>query len=150
YLMLLLPSTSTLFPYTTLFRSRADAAGGSDGAAVEAGLPHRQDPSDAVPGAEHRQCAVLRGHRGVGGGVDADSRLGVRQPGDLSDGADAAGGVGEAAGSASGAGGGADAVAVGGDDVPAGAAACGGGAAGDDGGGGHVGAAERVCDQPGV
>src|SRR5690606_41385468 len=83
YLMLLLPSTSTLFPYTTLFRSRADAAGGSDGAAVEAGLPHRQDPSDAVPGAEHRQCAVLRGHRGVGGGVDADSRLGVRQPGDL-------------------------------------------------------------------
>ena len=43
----------------------------------------RQDPPDAVPGPQHRQPAVLRGHRRGRRGPDAAARLGLREPRDL-------------------------------------------------------------------
>src|ERR687897_243096 len=43
---------------------RAHPVGGSDRTSVDAGIADRQDPSDAVPRAQHRQPAVLRGDRG--------------------------------------------------------------------------------------
>ena len=68
-----------------------------DHAALGAALPHRQDPPDAVPGTEHRQPAVLRGHRGRRRGPDAAARLGLREPRDLPHRADQARRLGQAA-----------------------------------------------------
>ena len=65
-------------------RQRAHPAGRHRPRCVsDAALPHRQDPPDAVPGPQHRQPAVLRGHRRRGRGPDAAARLGLREPRDL-------------------------------------------------------------------
>ena len=51
--------------------------------AVRAARAARQDPPDAVPGPQHRQPAVLRGHRRGRRGPDPAARLGLREPRDL-------------------------------------------------------------------
>ena len=60
-----------------LASQRPRPAGRSDRTAVGAALPHRQDPPDALPRAEHRQPAVLRGDRRDRQGQDDHPRLGL-------------------------------------------------------------------------
>ncbi len=57
----------------------------------------RQDPPDAVPRSQHRQPAVLRGHRRRRRGPDPAARLGLREPRDLLHRAQQAGRAGQAA-----------------------------------------------------
>nr|WP_278255760.1 hypothetical protein [Nocardioides convexus] len=64
-------------------RQRAHPPGGPHDPPLGPGRPARQDPPHALPGAQHRQPALLRGDRGGGRGHDVPQRLGLRQPGDL-------------------------------------------------------------------
>ena len=116
--------------------------------ALAAARPHRQDPPDAVPGPQHRQPAVLRGHRGGGRGTDAAARLGLREPRDLPHRAQQARRLGQAARPAPRDDRGSDALAGHRDDLPAGPAPRGRDPAGDARVQGHLGAALGLRHQP--
>src|SRR5437588_10237784 len=66
FLMIRLPPRSTLFPYTTLFRSRL-----VDHGAHGRGVPDRRDPADSLPG--DVPYLLGAGHRHLVGAGDRKS-----------------------------------------------------------------------------
>src|SRR5437899_9690671 len=65
YLALPRPPLSTLFPYTTLFRSHSDAAG------TTVREPHRLRGEHCQPGSPHPQrSGVVPSYVGLGGGAE--------------------------------------------------------------------------------
>src|SRR3712207_7202564 len=69
------PPRSTLFPYTTLFRSREQVHAGAraQAGAAGAGGPAPSDPDAAGARAARRQLRRARGQGGPGGGEDRKS-----------------------------------------------------------------------------
>ncbi|CAA9344175.1 MAG: Antitoxin HigA / UDP-N-acetylglucosamine 1-carboxyvinyltransferase, partial [uncultured Nocardioidaceae bacterium] len=129
---------------------RPHPAGGPHHPRLGAALPHRQDPPDALPGAQHRQPAVLRRHRRRRDRSDAAARLGLREPRDLPHRAQQARRPGAAARPAPGVDRGTDPLVGQGDRLPAGAAPGGRHPAGDARQQGDLGAALGLRDQPGL